>query len=222
MGIIGSTLTQIHHGTWEPTSVIQKTGLNLLGRVSQESTIPLLHPGPCLTQWHSFLQSHHHTHSFRILSSTFITWKGNQGKYSTQLWGRNAHDPIYYAFFPIESQRKPLSFFKRFTPIHGKEVWKREHLRLCSLPQELKDRRSKPGAVRQHPLKLPLYAYRSTPYWCLCPMHEVQSGKAYAPWIDSRRPPVMEGDMGKKSEFYSVCIQASLYAGMGGGDSGNR
>lgn len=116
MWIIDSTLT--------PTSVIQKTLLNLLGRVGQGLTTSLLHPGPSLPQRHGSLQSRHHTHvhSLRTLQPAYLVHKGKEieGNISVNCRVETTTTlPIVLSSHPQKPNKKSLGIFKSLNPVHG-------------------------------------------------------------------------------------------------------
>lgn len=116
MRITDSTLT--------PTSVIQKTLLNLLGRVGQGPTTSLLHLGPSLPQRHGSLQNHPHTHvhSFRTLQPAYLVRKGKEIEGNISINCRVEATmtlSTVLSSHPQQPNEKSLSIFKRLNPVHG-------------------------------------------------------------------------------------------------------
>lgn len=167
--------------------MIQKTLLNLLGRVGQGPTTSLLHPGPSLPQRHRFLQSRHHTYarSFRTLQSTYLVCKEKEIEGHIPI-SRRVETTTTLSIVPSSHLQNPkeksLGIFKRLTPLHGGGSLETEGLSQAPCSPSGADRSSKPDAVvcwRASPAAL--YAHRRSPCRRLCPMQEVPSGEAHAP-----------------------------------------
>lgn len=167
--------------------MIQKTLLNLLGRVSQGPTASLLHPGPSLPQRHGFLQSCQHTHaySFRTLQPACLVYKEKEigGNISINCRVETTMTlSIVLSSHPQNPKETSLGLFKRLTPVHGGRSLETEGLSQALQSPSGVDRISKPDAVVYWPTSpAARYAHRSSPCRCLCPMQEGHSGEAHAP-----------------------------------------